>query len=176
MTECRIRSNYSNTHGRETDRSNVLKMSLCHTLSFSVCPAPCCDFTYNITLHLLPTHTHSHTHTSIHIEPFWSIFLFNVLFFLICHNIKGLVFPLARKAGFAEVCVNGRSIAPWVDLASNSTDLSLISADPWLAGVEEVKGKVTTSEAASRMTAWTECTVREHDGANRHTALNWSLE
>ncbi len=40
------------------------------------------------------------------------------------------------------MCVrdSGRSLGPWVDLASYSTDLSLISADPQLVG-EEVMGK-----------------------------------
>lgn len=121
----------------------------CFSLSLS---CSCSDLTYNNPHHLtsitsipfLSPHTHTHT-------AFWGFLNFVTFFsfsFLISHNIKGLVFLLARKQLLQRyshvcVCVSKRSLGPRVDLASFLTDQALISADPLLAG-EEVTGKIMT--------------------------------
>lgn len=113
--------------------------------SLSLCPVPAVTWPTILLLTLQPlfTHTHVRTHTSTHqhIQLFCGIFLlkFPPLFFFNSSTISEVCFLL-----MAGLCVlGGCHLDLLFDLASQLTDLPLISPDPWLAG-EKAKEKVMT--------------------------------
>lgn len=127
------------------DLSNVLRMFL-HGLLFVSLSCSRCDLAYDIASDLTAiVHTHTRAHTHIH-APTHSAVLWNFpikvsppFFFLNSSTISEVCFLL-----MAGLCVlGGCHLDLLFDLASQLTDLPLISPDPWLAG-EKAKEKVMT--------------------------------
>lgn len=118
--------------------------------SLSLCPVPAVTWPTILLLTLQPllTHTHTpvrtHTSTHQHIQLFCGIFLLKFPPFFNSSTISEVCFLLVSRAALAGLCVlGGCHLDLLFDLASQLTDLPLISPDPWLAG-EKAKEKVMT--------------------------------
>lgn len=148
VTDSTVCTNYSSIYCMGMDLSNVLRMFL-HGLLFVSLSCSRCDLAYDIASDLTAiTHTHIHvrTHTSTHqhIQLFCGIFLLKFPLFFNSSTISEVCFLLVSRAALAGLCVlGGCHLDLLFDLASQLTDLPLISPDPWLAG-EKAKEKVMT--------------------------------